>query len=169
MDTFLLLLTIPVILFSRFIFIILRRPIILILDESKKSNIITVSVSILISLWFFVFLVIRDPTSKNDAIINAQKDTYIVSITWEQLSMVHDPIFALLKPTSPGNFEIILPRNYWVINGKEIPISNWYYGYLWNVTFDDDTIIIDLYYDNYDDNIKDPVWWNWIYKLKLKE
>ena len=83
--------------------------------------------------------------------------------------MVHDPLSLLERGTYVDTFKITVPRPEGIINGNEIPTKPGNYKMLGSLTIEDGKMRMDLYYDNYDDKIQDPLSWNGDYKLEWKE
>ena len=81
-------------------------------------------------------------------------------------NVAHDPISFLFRGSSEvvENFDV--PRITGVVKGEEIPRPKGYYGLLGTISFNGEYVVIDLSYDNYDDNTQPSLNWNGKYILK---
>ena len=134
-------------------------------DKLKIVRLILSPLIVLLIVAYYSFV----PTWSNDdtATIEKIESHYMVTLTGQRALMVHDPISALKRKTYSDTFKINIPRAEGIINGHEIPRATGYkMGGTLNI--DKEKINIDLYYDNYDAKIKDPLGWNGEYKLKWK-
>ena len=110
----------------------------------------------------------RDKTSNDaTAAVAREGETYRITLTGTRYLMVHDPISALMARTYEETYELDLPRIEGVVQGTEIPRPRGWYKLLGTVTFDGDRMTVDLYYDNTDDKIRDPLSWNGVYTLRF--
>ena len=91
---------------------------------------------------------------------------YEITMTGRRGNMAHDPISSLFRGSSPASMVILVPRITDQVQGKEIPVEKGYYSYLGKVEFIDNTILVDLMYNNTDVNKLEPTLWNGKYKLQ---
>ena len=118
-------------------------------------------------MYWYVF---TSPASNNkNATIEKSDNQFIVTLTGKRTLMVHDPLSLLERGTYVDTFKITVPRPEGIINGNEIPTKPGNYKMLGSLTIEDGKMRMDLYYDNYDDKIQDPLSWNGDYKLEWKE
>ena len=137
--------------------------------KKDKLKIVRLIGSTLIGLFISIFYLFYSPANNNEtATIEQFKNQYIVTVTGKRILMVHDPISLLKQGTYIESFKISIPRAEGIINGQEIPTESGYYKMLGTLTIDGEKININLFYNNYDDKIKEPLSWNGNYKLQWK-
>lgn len=91
---------------------------------------------------------------------------YKVTLVGRRRLMAHDPISALQGKTHMDVFMAILPRKQGVIKGEEFPTRKGLYKILGTINIVKDKMTVDLYYDDTDSKIKNPLSWNGEYKIK---
>jgi len=139
------------------------------LVKPHRSKIVRPTLSVLIGLPLTYWYLFTSPASNNKkATIENVDNQYLITMTGKRSLMVHDPISALKPGTYLDTFRVIIPRAEGTVNGEEIPTKPGEYKMLGSLTIDKEKMRLDLYYDNYDDKIKDPVSWNGEYKLQWK-
>ncbi len=105
-----------------------------------------------------------------DATATKKGDYYEIELKREARYMVHDPISLIEGDTYTETLILKLPRISGTVNGAEIPREEeGTFKYVGTVEFkEDNKMIIDLYYDNYERNTKDRIMYNGEYKLTIK-
>jgi hypothetical protein len=119
---------------------------------------------ILLLIGWFAYIATKAENYEN-AIAYYEGSFYKIELKGVRYLMAHDPVTALMGETYEKTYIINTPRITGVVSGNEIPVKKGYYKYLGNIIFKENKMIIDLYYDNYDDGIKDPISWNGEYIL----
>lgn len=115
---------------------------------------------------FGYFYVYTSPAyNHEDAVLKQKGAYYELTLTGERVYMSHDLVSALKRATYTDTIVFRLPRNHGVIQGKEIQKKGGY-PLLGNVELKSGTIKVQLYYDNFDDHIKEPLSYNGSYRLK---
>ena len=110
----------------------------------------------------------HDKTSNDEiAVVAREGETYRITLTGTRYLMVHDPISALIGPTYTETYVLPVPRLTGTVAGAEIPVQRGHYRYAGSIAFDGDRMAVDLYYDNTDDKIRDPLSWNDSYTLRF--
>jgi hypothetical protein len=79
--------------------------------------------------------------------------------------MAHDPVSALLRKTYEDSILLPLPAADGTLLGKDIPVEPGYYTYAGEIQRQGKGLTVNLYSNNTDDNVKDPVGWNGKYEL----
>lgn len=116
----------------------------------------------------FCFCVTACSKSRNyeDATIYTENGQEYIKLKGRRVLMSHDfgGLFgdntyedSLLIPLPPLSDKIIL--------GKDIPVEDGHYKYTGDILIDGQTLNVNLFYNNTDDNINDPLGWNGQYKL----
>jgi len=132
----------------------------------KNANKIRWIISILIGSILTYYFLFTSPDYNHEYVSLIPKDdNYECTLTGERTYMSHDPISALSRETFTDTMILKLPRNKGLIKGNEI-LKEDGYPFLGSVEINDGLITVALYYDNYDDHIKDPLSYNGSYKLK---
>lgn len=132
----------------------------------KKLKTIRWTVSILLGSIVICYLLFTSPAYNHEnASINQKGDIFELRFAGERIYMSHDPISALSRRTFTDTFILNLPRNKGVIRGNEI-IKQDGYPLLGKIEIKKGKVMVNLFYDNFDDHIKDPLDYNGIYKLK---
>lgn len=110
----------------------------------------------------------RDKT-RNDEIASVTRagEMYRIELKGIRYLMVHDPIALLMRRTYEETYVLTVPRIEGVVAGGEIPVKRGHYKLLGGIAFAGGRMTVDLYYDNYDDKIRDPLSWNGEYSLQL--
>jgi hypothetical protein len=140
------------------------------LIKRDKQKIVRLILSIFIGIFVAAYYLFVSPATNNKtATIEKLENQYVVTMTGKRCLMVHDPISLLMQKTYIDSCKISLPKSEGVILGLEIPTEKGHYKYLGSLTIKNDKMTVDLYYDNYDDKIKDPISWNGNYKLKWRK
>lgn len=135
-------------------------------EKLKKVRRLISAIGGLLIMSFYIFV---SPTSNNEtATIKPQGDKFLVTLTGERLLMTHDPISFLKRGTYTETLQLIIPRDKGEINGTEIQTEKGNYTMIGTLSINGEKMKVDLYYDNYDRKIKDPLSWNDNYKLKSK-
>ncbi|MFZ6818976.1 hypothetical protein [Undibacterium sp. Ji22W] len=93
-------------------------------------------------------------------------ERYELTLSGKRENMAHDPISLMFRGTSPVSETLILPRISGEVLGNEIPVKSGSYNYLGKVTFKDNQMLVELYYDNNDDKIQQPTQWNGKYLVQ---
>lgn len=136
------------------------------LASEKNVNKIRWGFSILLGSILTYYLLFTSPEYNHEyALLIPKGDKYELTLTGERLYMSHDPISALSRETFTDTMILKLPRKKGLIKGSEIIKENGY-PLLGSVEVSDGLVTVELYYDNYDDHIKDPLSYNGSYKLK---
>ena len=91
-----------------------------------------------------------------------------MTLTGERLLLAHDPISFLKRGTYTDTLRLIIPRDKGEISGADISTEKGHYKMIGTLSIDGEQMEVDLYYDNYDNKIKDPLSWNDNYKIKTK-
>jgi hypothetical protein len=129
-----------------------------------KKLLIILTIPLTLALAFYLF---GSPVKNNEsATIQKFENHYIVTATGKRLLMAHDLISLLMRRTYMDTIKFIIPRTDGIINGQEIPTEVGYYKMLGTLTIQNEEMNVDLYYDNYDGKIQDPLSWNGVYKLQ---
>ena len=84
--------------------------------------------------------------------------------------MVHDPISLLLGKTYQDSLLLQLPVSATgLVPGNMIPVARGYYAYSGTVLLQPERrkVVVHLFYNNYDDHLKDPLSWNGEYDLVI--
>lgn len=103
------------------------------------------------------------------ATITRDGELYRIELTGTRYLMVHNPFALLMMPTHEATYVLSVPRIEGAVTGGEIPVERGYYKLLGGIAFEGDRMTVDLYYDNYDDKIRDPLSWNGDYTIKPTE
>ena len=135
------------------------------MHKMKKALSIVSLIVLLIAGWL-VFISNKAENYKN-AFVTKDGSFYKIELKGVRYLMVHDPISALMGRTYEATYVINVPRITGIVKGNEIPVKKGYYKYLGSITFSGDKMMVDLYYDNYDDKIKDPISWDGEYTLVI--
>lgn len=136
------------------------------LSPKKNANKTRLIISTLLGSILTYYLLFTSPDyNHKDASLIQKDDTYELTLTGERVYMSHDPISALSRETFTDTMILKLPRNKGLIKGNEI-IKEDDYPLLGSIEINDEQVIVQLYYDNFDDHIKDPLSYNGSYKLK---
>lgn len=123
-------------------------------------------ITIIIGSFLVYFYVYTSPAyNHEDAVLKQKGAYYELTLTGERVYMSHDLVSALKRATYTDTIVFLLPRNHGVIQGKEIQKKGGY-PLLGNVELKSGTIKVQLYYDNFDDHIKEPLSYNGNYRLK---
>lgn len=132
----------------------------------KYSKKIRWIISILLGSYLTYYILFTSAEYNQEYAILIQKDDiYELTLTGERVYLSHDPISAINRDTFTDTMVLILPRNKGEIKGIEI-IQDDGYPLLGRININDGIINIELFYDNYDDHLKDPFSYNGNYKLK---
>lgn len=136
------------------------------LSPKKNTNKTRLIISTLFGSILTYYLLFTSPDyNHKDASLVQKDDTYELTLTGERVYMSHDPISALSRETFTDTMILKLPRNKGLIKGNEI-IKEDDYPLLGSIEINDEQVTVELYYDNFDDHIKDPLSYNGSYKLK---
>ena len=136
------------------------------LFPKKNLKSIRWTASILLSGILVYYFLFTSPEYNHEyAMISPKGDVFELKLTGERSYLSHDPISALSRKTFTDTFILNLPRNGGVIMGNEI-IKEDGYPLLGKVEIKNGNVTVNLFYDNFDDHIKDPLDYNGIYKLK---
>lgn len=150
------------------VYVIAYLPILWTANTSKLKNtrrFISAIGGLLITSFYLFF----SPATNNEtAKIEAHGDKYQVTLTGGRLLMSHDPISFLRRKTYTDTLQLIIPRDKGKINGAEIVTDKGHYKMIGSLNIEGGKMQVDLYYDNSDDNIKEPLSWNDSYNLKTK-
>lgn len=139
------------------------------LITEKYLKTIRLTTSIMLSVILLYYMIFTSPDYNHEyATINPNGNIYELTLTGERSHMSHDPISALSRKTFTDTFILNLPRNSGIIKANEI-IKEGGYPLNGSIKIKDEKVIVNLYYDNYIDNIKDPLEYNGIYKLKNRD
>ena len=84
--------------------------------------------------------------------------------------MVHDPISLFKKGTYIDSAKFEIPRSEGIIDGSEIQNRTGSYKILKGnaITINNKTMMVNLFYDNYDEKKTDPSTWNGNYELEWR-
>lgn len=124
--------------------------------------------SILLGLILIYYLLFTSPSYNHEYASLYQKgDIFELRLTGERRYMSHDPISVFSRETYTDTLILKLPRNKGAIRGSEITKEDGY-PLLGSIEIIEGSVTVKLYYDNYDDHIKDPLTYNGKYKLKNK-
>jgi len=137
------------------------------LTGKRVKTIRWISAIILGFIFTYYFLFTSPAYNHEYALLNHNGDYYELTFTGERVYMSHDPISALSKDTYTDTVILKIPRKKGIIKGDEI-IREGSYPIKGELKIKDGIVIVDLFYDNYDDHVKDPFSYNGSYKLKGK-
>ncbi len=90
---------------------------------------------------------------------------YTVTLSGKRMLMAHDPLSLILSKTYEEHLELDLPRLSGAIRGDEIPVKSGYYEYTGTIEVSGTQMRVDLYYDNTDEKVSEPLSWNGQYVL----
>jgi hypothetical protein len=93
------------------------------------------------------------------------QNSYLIEVKGKRRLMAHDPISLLMGKTYEAKQVFEVPRIEGIVKGSEIPRLPGYYKYVGTIKFENQSMVIDLYADNYDEKKKN-VSWNGVYVLK---
>ena len=145
----------------------------MVMRSNKILKIITFKRIILALLLCFVVLIIFSGRSLNSndpvAKITKKGAYYEIAMTGKREYMAHDPISYVFRGSYPSSNSIFVPRVSGVVRGEEIPVNPGYYGYTGNVKFSKNSVKIELYAINTDDNKIENFSWNGVYILEEKK
>ena len=133
----------------------------------KRAQKIAIVVAVVLALGYSC---VRDRTG-NDEIAAVARDgeTYRVTLTGTRYLMVHDPFSLLRRPTYTATQVLVVPRLAGTVDGAEIPVKPGHYKLTGSIAFAGGRMTVDLYYDNTDDNIRNPLSWNGEYVVSFAE
>jgi hypothetical protein len=100
-----------------------------------------------------------------DAYYTQLGDHYSIEVKGKRRLMAHDPVAILKGETYEASATFLVPRIHGSVAGNEIPRPKGTYNYLGSISFENSSMVIDLYADNYDNKTKDKVSWNGKYHL----
>ena len=147
------------------VYLVIFFPLKWFVNPKKFKSIRLISTGI-ISLLIVSCFLFYSPSSNNEiAKIRKFEKKYELTLTGKRMLMSHDLTSIFSNKTYLDTFKITIPRKQGLINGREIKQRKGYYKYLGTITIENNKIDVDLYYDNHDDGIKDPLSWNGKYKL----
>ena len=136
--------------------------------KTYKLKIARLPLSIFIVVLITVFYFVPQRLNNKTATIEKNKGQYILTVTGKRTYMPNTLFQVYIPTTYIETFKITLPKSEGIINGQEIPTDQGGYKLLGSVSIYNKKIRIDLFYDNYSKNIKEPLTWNGDYKLKWK-
>jgi len=126
-------------------------------------------VVIILILFCLVFLIFYSPVKNNEiAEIKPAQTGYELTLTGKRLNNSHDLVTVFSKKTYLDTLKILLPRKKGTINGEEIKVKKGNYEYLGTINIENKKINLELYYNNSDNNTKQPLIWNGKYELRRK-
>jgi hypothetical protein len=115
------------------------------------------------------FLIFYSPIKNNEiAEIKPVQSGYELTLTGKRLYNSHDLVTMFSKKTYLDTLKILLPRKKGTINGGEIKVKKGNYEYLGTINIENKRINLELYYNNSDNNTKEPLIWNGKYELRRK-
>ena len=135
-------------------------------EKQKKTRRLVSAIGGLLITSFYLF--VSPATNNETAKIESHGDKYQVTLTGERLLMSHDPISFLRRRTYTDTLQLIIPRDKGEIDGVEILTGKGQYRMIGSLNIEGGKMRVDLYYDNSDANIQDPLSWNDNYNLKAK-
>ena len=141
----------------------------------KTIKIVSISATFIIVLSLIGWIIHIDSKAKNYEIaywskIDAQYPYYRIHLKGTRFLMVHDPISALLGKTYVDTIDFYVFKITGTVNGNTISIDS-SYKLLGDIKFYNvfhskkKKMVINLYYDDTDANIKRPLSWNGEYTL----
>ena len=109
--------------------------------------------------------------NSNDEIAKYRKidNDYEITLTGKRGNMAHDPISFIFRGSSPSSLVVKVPRISGEVKGNEIPTKEGYYKYLGSINITDMKLIVNLSYDNTDDDKVTPLSWNGNYLLEASK
>lgn len=118
-------------------------------------------------LTLLVFVITGCAKNYNNEIATYEvvNDRYHITFTGMRGNMDHAPISLIFRGSSEVSEVIDVSRISEKVTGSEIPTNKGHYKYLGLIRFDDDQMVVDLKYDNYDDNTTPDSCWNGSYIL----
>jgi membrane protein implicated in regulation of membrane protease activity len=122
---------------------------------------------LIVILAFIIYYSTHGSSNSDTAIIEKIGDDYQLTLKGQRALIVHDPISALIAETYSDSVLMTIPRAEGIINGEEIQGNS--RRKTWgSLKIEKGKIYVDLYYDNPDSKVKEPLSWNGNYKLKWK-
>ena len=137
------------------------------INQFRKSFIIIGVAGMLLGGWY----VLSGNKAKEYKIAFATKvgDTYQLKFTGREYPMAHDPVAMLLREPHEVTYVLNVPRITGVVDGSEISVKKGSYQHMGSISFSGNKMRVDLYFDNFDDNRKDPSALNGEYTLIANE
>ncbi len=131
----------------------------------SRSRAVKIAVAVALALGYSC---VRDKTSNDEiAVVARDGETYRITLSGTRYLMVHDPVSLLRRPRYTATKVLTVPRLTGTVDGAEIPVKPGYHKLLGSIVFDGERMTVDLYYDNTDDCIRDPLSWNGAYTLRF--
>jgi len=117
---------------------------------------------------FLFALLVGCAESSNNSVAFYKKveGAYEITMVGKRAHMAHDPISFLFRGSSPSKAILKVPRIKGNVKGEEIPVKKGYYSFVGDVDFIEHNMKVDLFYDDYDKNVKREYSWNGEYKLR---
>ena len=135
--------------------------------KSHKIKVIRIYSAFIFSILIVAYLIFYSPVKNNEiAEIKSAQSGYELTLTGKRLNNSHNLISVFSKKTYLDTLKILLPRKKGTINGGEIKVKKGNYKYLGTIDIENKKINLDLYYNNYDNNTKEPLIWNDKYELR---
>jgi len=139
--------------------------------KTKKYKSITLSISLSLSIIFSCYHLFSNPAHNfKTAYIEKGTDKYIITIIGKRNLMVHDPISLLKNGTYIDSNKFEIPRSEGIIDGLEISNRLGSYKILKGnaIVITNNTMKVNLFYDNFDQKKADPSTWNGNYELEWR-
>jgi hypothetical protein len=135
------------------------------LSGKRVRKIRWISAMILGFVFTYYFLFISPSYNHDFAILDRKGDYYELTFSGERKYMSHDPISALSRDTYTDTIVLKIPRKKGIVKGEEI-IKEGGYPIQGTLVINDGMVNVELFYNNYDDSVKDPFSCNGRFKLK---
>jgi hypothetical protein len=116
-------------------------------------------------LFGFSYIFSSPATNFKTAYIEKRNENFIITVKGKRVLMAHDLVSIFWNKTYEDSIQYIVPRNQGTIKGEEIPVKSDYYGSIGTIVIQGNKMTIDLFTDNYDDQILEPDGWNGKYDL----
>ncbi|MXV14321.1 hypothetical protein [Hufsiella ginkgonis] len=134
--------------------------------EGRARRIARLLFPFLFGLLTFAYYLFTSPVYNNKvATIEEVGGKYEIIVTGERMLMVHDPISLLQRKTYLDSMRFVIPRSQGIINAREIPADSFYDKLSGKMTLNDDDLLIELYYKDFDDKTNKSLIWNGKYKI----
>ena len=119
---------------------------------------------------FTYYFLFTSPSYNHEyALLSHKKDYYELTFTGERKYMTHNPVSALLSVLSRDTYTdtmvLKISQKKGIIKGEEI-IKEGGYPIEGKLKINDGVMIVELFYDNYDDGVKRAFPYNGSFKLK---
>ena len=150
-----------------FYYLILLIPIRLIIKKKKRIKIL-VAISVTLGSATAGWIVFSSPAYNENQvkIVEHADNEGTIIIKGERVPLPHSVSEIFFRQTYSDSLVLEVPRIKGRIEGLEIIRASGY-SYTGSVQINSDQVIIDLYYNNTDDSIQDPLSWNGTYEYEI--